>query len=217
MRFTPAPLALVVVLGLAGCGSPQPAQEGSAEDVPSEVGEVQEPEATQEIFKPGEFELTTADGALITLQIPADPPSDIEGFRKEVGAAPVTYMTAQIDNRKGSTDVGLYEVTLYDPEGNTYVFEDASVSHIGEWGPTFTEDYDYLLPDGTVLEEAKGEALSEQSIDLYNKYLNHGNVDPLAKGEAVMIGAFEEVPAEITGVAVQAYGAGQPEYATPAD
>ncbi|EMY35636.1 lipoprotein [Arthrobacter crystallopoietes BAB-32] len=217
MRFAPIPVAAALVVVLGACGSPQAAQDEAPVDDPAVATEGQALEPTQEIFGPGEFELTTADGAQITMQIPADPPADIEAFREEVGAEPVTYMTAQLDNRKGSTAVGMYQVTLYDPEGNTYVFEDASVSHIGEWGPTYTEDYEYLLNDGTKLDESTGEALSSQSTDLYNKYLNSGNVDALAKGEAVMMGAFEEVPEEITGVAVQAYGMGEPEYAVPSD
>ncbi|WP_262103462.1 hypothetical protein [Arthrobacter sp. Marseille-P9274] len=217
MRTTSIPLTAAFVLILTACGSPESSPDGAPQEAPAAAPETQAPEPSQQIFGPGEFELTTADGARITMQIPSDPPADIEGFRKDVGADPVTYMTAQIDNRKGSTSVGLYQVTLYDPEGNTYVFEDASVSHIGEWGPTYTEDYEYLLSDGTKLDEATGEALNSQSTDLYNKYLNSGNVDPLAKGEAVMIGAFDKVPEEITGVAVEAYGMGEPELAAPAD
>lgn len=207
----PAAIFLAVLTGCGGAQDTPPQADPPPSETTSSAAPQESPTAeespTPEVYSPGEFEVTTDDGAVIRMQIPSDPVTDIEAFREQVGVEPVTYMTAQIDNRSGSTGVSMYEVTLYDPDGNSYVFQDASVSFIGEWGPTYTAEGTYVLPDGTEIDVATGDALSSQSTDLYNKYLESGEADPLERNdETVMIGAFPSVPQEITGVAVRAYG-----------
>lgn len=77
-----------------------------------------------------------------TLPTPSSDPAvaDIEAFRKKTGAAPVTYLVADVDNRKGTEQINMYGVSAYDADGKEYAFSRAATV-FDEWGPTFGSDY----------------------------------------------------------------------------
>ena len=163
-----------------------------------------------------DFHLETAEGADITVTIPATAPQ-VDAMRTELGIDPVSYASATVDNREGTVRVNMYQVALYDEEGKEYLFDSAS-GPIGDWSPNWDwpegGEPTYSLQDGTVITEAQYEDLNSRAGDLYNANLS--DVEPLAQGEILLIGPAD-LPESVTGVAVQPSGMGEPYYATPSD
>lgn len=223
MKKTLAPLAIALSLMLTACGSGSP-DAGSAQPSSTTAEEAPLDTTTEDVseevlFPAGQFMLITMSGADIKFDLPV-PSSDerlreIEKFRKDAGADPVTYIIADIDNRQGSEYVNMYDVTAYDVDGKKYEFSGVS-DFIDEWGPTYTSDYDYVLPDGTKMESTAGEALYSRGSDLSNEYLD--GIDAAERGPMVLASKASKLPNEFTRVAVHPSGGmNEAEEALPAD
>lgn len=204
---------LPAALLLASCGATE-AEEPQVVGPPPTMEETTPEAVSYELGQ--DFHIETTEGADITLTIPAEAP-EVDSMRTELGIAPVSYATAQVDNREGSVRVNMYQVALYDEDGKEYLFETAS-GPIGEWSPIWDwpegGESTYSLQDGTVITEAQYEDLNTRASELYNANLS--DVEPLAQGEILLIGPAE-LPDTVTGVAVQPSGMGEPYYATPND
>lgn len=205
--FILAPAALL----LASCGTAdtEPQMDPPA---PETIVETSPP---QESYALGQdFYVETMEGADITITIPDDAP-DVDALRTELGIEPVSYATATVDNRQGTERVNMYQVALYDEDGNEYLFETAS-GPIGDWSPIWDwpdgGESTYSLQNGAEITEAQYDDLNSKATEAYNANLS--DVEPLAQGEILLIGPAE-LPEEVTGVAVQPSGMGEPYYATP--
>jgi len=206
--------AFVLALSLSACGGAEPTPAASTptpaaalpssevEDLPMDS----DVDATQ-AMPAGEFQLFALSGADIKFTLPTPVTdkrlNDIEAYRKDTGAKPVTYLIADVDNRKGTEFVNMYNVSAYDADGMKYEFSTIS-EHISDWGPTFTGDYEYVMPDGKKLSEPKGQELSDRSVELHNKYLD--GIDSAERGTIIMLSEDGELPREFTRVAVQPSG-----------
>lgn len=198
--------AAISALLLTGCAtdSTQPSETvteaPTASPTPSEA-------PTQEVItldKP--FYVKTPEGSEIVVDFSRENPTDVEEFRTATGADPVTYAHVSIDNRKGSEYSSVYEVTLYDAEGNSYAFNDLELYHFSEWGATLTEDGNYVMPDGTAVDEATADQFNDMEYALYEKYVDDG-ADPLEASESWLAGPGD-LPEEFTGITIEANGAG---------
>lgn len=215
-KLVPLAVTAALAFALTSCGS---SAESSSEATPASTDEaqmntdvMQEAAPSDEFEQPqlmeaGAFKLLAMSGAEISFDLPTPTAdkrlADIEAYRKDAGADPVTYLIAEVDNRKGTALVNMYEVSAYDEEGNKYEFSTVS-EYISDWGPTYTMDYDYVMPDGTKLSEAEGEALNNRSVDLHNEYLD--GVDPAERGTIIMLSEDVDLPSKFTRVAVHPSG-----------
>ncbi|MFJ2518634.1 hypothetical protein ACIOWF_06650 [Cellulosimicrobium cellulans] len=175
-----------------------PATEESPVGSEAEVGE--DLEVPEGPWSPGAFQAYAPSGGALMIEIPAaEAPADIEAAREAVGAPPVVYIAVDVDNREGQQSVNMYEVNLYDPDGNEYKFVRAH-NAIDEWF------YDV------------GTDTNEQ-IDLYNLGVETSNAhrdDVAVSQRATLLLVGEEVPDQIADVQVYAEGAFEPSFAVPA-
>ncbi|MHA7286579.1 hypothetical protein ACX80I_09900 [Arthrobacter sp. MDT3-44] len=205
-------LALVTFLWLMGCSS------GSVENEAPTTGATSSTSAAAE-NTPATYQLdqtftaTTSYGAVITVELPAAGPPEVEQLRTDLKIDPVSYAKVGIDNRQGTTDVDVYLITVYDESGTAYEFQDLSVFHIADWGPNYTDalggvegQYGYTLADGTVLDERVGDDLSRKSVDLHNKYLNGTNASKLEVSTGWLASTTTKLPERITGITIQPDG-----------
>lgn len=84
------------------------------------------PPPTPGVLAPGEFTFTTEGGGIGTLRLPAPPLPEIEELRALAGGEPLTYISASVDNSKGSTMVDMYGVTIFTVEGEELSYRRAS-------------------------------------------------------------------------------------------
>jgi len=207
-------LPVVALLSVAGCAVPA-AQDGSSA-APVATSEAT-PTPTATTLPAGKFKLTTLSGAEIkfTLPTPATDPAvkDLEALRVKAGGAPVAYLVAEVDNRKGSERVNMYSVDAFDAEGAQYTFGSAAdVTRL--WSPSYGADGSYTLPSGKVLDAATGDALSREATEVHNKHI--GDAEKGAKATIVLASSNAVLPKEFTRVTVQPSGGGEGEEATPA-
>jgi hypothetical protein len=127
----------------------------------------------------------------------------IEAFRVKAGAAPVSYLVADVDNRKGAELVNMYMVSAFNDEGRQFTFSRVS-DVIDSWGPNYTSDYKWTMPDGRVLEEAVGDELNAESGELQNAHLN--DADVAERTTMILASNDAELPPEFTRVAVRPLG-----------
>lgn len=164
----------------------------------------------------GAYDAVPKTGGIIRFMLPTpatDPAvADIEAYRKKTGAAPVSYLVADVDNRNGTEQINMYRVSAYDAEGKEYSFARAATV-FGEWGPSFGSDYVYHMPDGSTLDEAAGNALYNEGVRLNNA------VDivasPAQRASLILISKSTDLPKEFTRVAVNPNGIGTPIEALP--
>ena len=179
------PLSVAALL-LSGCASE--GQAGSASETVAASETANEPGASDfadigdsapQTMSQGSFMFESPDGATGTVKVPGEAPADIEELRTMSGADPVTYLTGTLDNRRGSEVFDVYTISVYDPEGNEYMYEPA-------------EDY-----VGSIFPEYDSETY-EQYQDVQSRY----NVvaDALERIDFAMVGP--ELPEEITGVVI---------------
>jgi hypothetical protein len=165
----------------------------------------------------GKYRLTTAAGAEIAFELPTpatDPVvKELEAFRVEAGGAPVAYLVADVDNRKGTETVNMYMVSAFDADGIQYTFSTVTDA-IGAWGPTYQADGTYQMSDGRVLTDAAGSPLSRRATELYNANIN--DADKGERTKIILQSPIVDLPKEFTRVSVQPSGAGEGEDATPA-
>lgn len=200
------PIALSALL-MAGCSS-------APEPTPAPEETVAQPTApTTYKLNDEAFYAKTPTGAEITVNFGAEPPADVEAYREATGAEPVSYAHVTIDNRQGNEYVGIAELSVYDAEGNVYTYEDLDLYHMSEWGYTFTEDYENVMKDGTVITDEQASALDQMYLPLQEKYFDDG-ADPSEKAES-WIAVEGDVPEEIVDIRVAWAGVGSDIYMVP--
>ncbi|WNT44927.1 hypothetical protein SEA_ABBYDAISY_32 [Arthrobacter phage AbbyDaisy] len=221
-RIISTALSALFALSLAACSAPVAApQEGAtgtaAPTTTAPVEEAASASAGPSVLTAGKFKLTTASGAEIafTLPTPATDPrvKALEAFRVKTGGAPVAYLVADVDNRRGSVAVNMYMVSAFDADGIQYTFSTVTDA-IDSWKPTYQADGTYKMPNGKVLDDAAGGPLTAQGTDLYN-----ANINDADKGERTTIilqSPIVDLPDTFARVSVQPSGAGEGEDATPA-
>jgi len=165
----------------------------------------------------GKFKLSTLSGAEITFTLPTpvtDPAvAKLEAFRKKAGGEPVAYVVADVDNRKGTEYVNMYQINAFDAEGIQYTFSGVN-DMLKLWGPTYGSDYKYTLPNGKVLDDATGDALSREATTLNNANLN--GADVAERKKMILASPIAALPKEFSRVSVQPSGGGEGEDAQPA-
>lgn len=193
----------IAALTLVGCSGTQANEEPqSAEEAQQQYADELEEQGIDPMqgFGPmqaGEFETYTEHGGHITLQLPASPNSDdvadIEQYRQDVNAnTPVTYLTADVDNRDGTDSIGMWKVKAFDEQGQEYEFVGVT---------------EYL--------DSTDESYGSHGIDLYNDHL-HG-VEAAGRDTLVLIHEGDDLPDEFTRVAVWPNGALEEVDAYPAE
>jgi len=199
-------------LALSSCAAP-----AASTPAPAPVTAEVTPTPTTTTLPAGKFKLTTLSGADITftLPTPATHPAvaKLEAYRKKTGGAPVSYLVAEVDNRKGTELVNMYQVNVFDAEGTEYTFGDVAQT-ISAWKPSYTSDYKYVTAAGKVLDDATGSALSSEGTELHNAHI--GDADVAEKATLVLVSEATTLPSEFTRVSVQPSGGGEGEDATPA-
>ena len=224
MKHTPLTFLAVISLALVGCGSTQAQEEPQSREEAQQQykdmldsGEAQGPPP----MPAGEYTAQAEAGGTITMNIPADPAdktlTEIEEYREAVNAAPVTYLTADVDNRNGTDSVNMWKVEVFDEEGNSYEFNGVSeyVSDIGPETDWASEDESYTLIDGTEISKDEYFDLNSISTDLHNEHLHGAS----AAERKTMILVYEgtDLPDEYTRVAVQPGPFGETVEAYPTD
>ncbi|WP_233668148.1 hypothetical protein [Arthrobacter sedimenti] len=149
---------------------------------------------------------------MLTVELPAAGPPEVEQLRTDLKISPVRYAKVGIDNRKGTEDVSVDLITVYDENGTSYEFQDLSVHHIADWGPNYTDalggvegKYGYTLADGTVIEEDLGDDLSRKSTDLHNRFLHGTGASKLEVSTGWLASTTTELPERITGITIRPY------------
>lgn len=201
-------------LMLAACSAP--AQDIPTADAPGSSPDSPSATAAREAMPAGPYKLTAASGAEITFTLPT-PATDrivsaIEAYRVKVGAAPVAYLVADVDNRKGTVPVNMYMVTAFSEEGRQFTFSSVAGAIQG-WAPTYSYDYKWSMA-GRALDEAAGAALKREANDLYNA--ETADVDIAERTTVILASSDAELPVEFTRVAVQPSVTGSEEEAQPA-
>ena len=137
----------------------------------------------------------------------------MEALRVKAGGKPVSYLVAEVDNRKGTERVNMYQVDAFDAEGAQYTFSTAA-DLTSLWGPSYGADGSYTMPSGKVLDAATGDAMSREATDLHNAHLN--DTEKGEKATIVLASSNATLPTEFTRVSVQPSGGGEGEEAVPA-
>jgi hypothetical protein len=165
----------------------------------------------------GHYKLTTESGADISLTMPApatDPAVEaIEAYRTKIGAAPVSYLIADVDNQRGTAPIDMYMVNVFDEQGRQLSFSRVT-DVIHSWGPTFSYDFKWTMGDGTPVDEAVGAGLRQQATGLYDANLD--NAEAGERTRIVLASTNADLPAKVARVTVQPSGMGVEEEARPA-
>lgn len=188
----------IAALTLVGCSAPASGTGPTA--APSTAAASPLPSASQEPkeLPAGAYKLTTESGAAITFTLPTpatDPAvAELEAYRLQVGGAPVTYLVADVDNRKGTERVNMYMVAAFDTKGRQHAFTSVTDA-MKTWN---TEDT----------------TLYNRGVELHNENIKAAEV----AGRRTMILATSDtdLPASFTRVTVSPSGGGSEEEATPA-
>ncbi|PTT66829.1 hypothetical protein, partial [Arthrobacter sp. HMWF013] len=162
---------------------------------------------------------STKSGADITFNLPTpatDPAvADLEAYRVKVNGAPVSYLVADVDNRKGTERVNMYQVSAFNQEGRQYTFSTVTDA-IDIWKPSYQADGTYLMPNGEVLSDAAGAPLSSEATDLYNA--NIDDADVAERTTIILASTDTDLPDKFTRVSVLpsgGMGMGEDEEAQP--
>lgn len=137
----------------------------------------------------------------------------MEAFRVKAGAAPVSYLVADVDNRQGTDFINMYSVSAFDQAGRKYTFMNAS-DLIGKWAPTFGADYKYRAPGGQILDEATGKALQNQEFDVSKTLVSGAQI--AERATFILTCKDVDLPAAFTRVTVAPKGGFSEEVAQPA-
>src|SRR5690625_402199 len=201
MKHTPLTLLFILALALVGCGNTQaeeqstPEQTESVQEQPTDQEPSQEPES--ETVGHGTFKVHATSGAELEFELPADTSheavAEIDALREELGLEPVTYITADIDNRNGDTLAALPQINVYDADGTEYEFKSLPYS-LPEWEPEY-DDSDHYWDTYDRLKE-----LEDQYDDA---------ASPAGVGSTVLIYQGDNLPTQFTRVATYPNGAGQ--------
>lgn len=199
----------IFVLLATGCEGPVPFQTDTG---PPEVSgpqptqaptsrsqtAAQSPTPSSTILSPGKYRFNAATGATGTMEIPAPPVPEIEELRSLVKEAPVTYLTAVVDNRQGSVAINMDSVSIFTPEGAEYRYQSASgyINRLREALPA----------------DAPGETRTRFD-DLFNAH--SGEAPPLGMKDFVLVGP--PVPNEMSEIIVHPTSGFHPVPAVPAN
>ena len=198
-------------LALSSCAAP------AATTPPAPITAEATPTQTATTLPAGKFKLTTLSGAEVTftLPTPASHPAvkDLEALRVKAGGKPVSYLVAEVDNRKGTERVNMYQVDAFSEDGAQFQFSDAATL-TNLWSPSYGADGSYTMPSGKVLDAATGAALQVEATEVHNAHLN--DADKGEKATIVLASSNATLPSEFTRVSVQPSGGGEGEDATPA-
>lgn len=178
--------ALAALLLLSACSS-QPAQSEPASE-PSAASQTTQEATSQPIdaampgkLSPGTFTFTSINGGTGVIEMPANPPADLAHL--ETGG--VDFLAVDVDNRKGSEDINMYSVNIYDEAGKEY---------------SYVRETDWMdEQEGPSVDDT--EAYNAQ-VDLYNSYLD--NVSAGERRTVYMVGPT--VPGEFVVVSVEPTG-----------
>lgn len=200
MKHTPLTLLSILALALVGCGSTE-----TTSDEPQNAEEAQQQYADeQDTGEPevqtaghGTYKVHAVSGTELEFQLPADTSheavAEIDALRQELGIEPVTYITADIDNRQGDTLAALPQISVFDEAGTEYEFKSLPYS-LPEWEPEY-DDSDHYWDTYDRLKE-----LEDQYDDA---------ASPAGVGSTVLIYHGDDLPQDFTRVATYPNGAGQ--------
>jgi hypothetical protein len=190
MRYLP--LSIAALLLLSACSNPAPteppaqAPSAAVESTP----EAAEPTEESGPIAPGQyaggsFEFTSINGGTGVIEIPATAPADLA----QLDTADTAFMAVDVDNRKGSENINMYSVNLYDEVGVEYAF----------------------MRETSWMDEMDDNGVS---VDTYNSYLD--GVSPGQRKTVYMIGPA--LPEEFVAVMVEPTGQmEEPVQATPVE
>lgn len=205
----------LVLLALAGCSSSPPAQNSPTAGVQSSSAAAT-PTNQPSLLPAGKFKLTTKSGAQIAFTLPT-PATDkevagVEAFRVKTGAAAVSYLVADVDNRLGTDFINMYSASAFDQAGRKYTFMGVD-TFIDQWSPKYGADGNYRGLNGQILDAATGNALEKESVDLYNAHINGAQI--AERATFVLASKDVDLPAAFTRVTVAPKGAFEEEVAQP--
>ena len=201
MKHTPLTILTVISLALVGCGSTEAEEEQpqSAEEAQQQYADEQnmdqEPEA--QTAGHGTYRVHATSGTELEFQLPADldheAVAEIDALREDLDIEPVTYITADIDNRQGDTLAALPQISVFDEAGTEYTFQ-ALPYALPEWEPEY-DDSDHYWDTYDRLNE------------LEDQY--HDTASPAGVGSTILIYQGDDLPTQFTRVATYPNGAGQ--------
>ncbi|WP_407709859.1 hypothetical protein ACJJV6_02440 [Arthrobacter nitrophenolicus] len=126
----------------------------------------------------------------------------------------MSYLVAEVDNRKGTVPVNLYSVSVFDAGGRRFTFSSvADVIH--SWGPTYSYDFGWQMGDGSAVDEAVAGKLKREATDLHSAHVN-ATVATAGQANVVLASSDAQLPAEFVRVTVQAFGMDMEVEAAPA-
>src|SRR5690625_1466572 len=201
MKHTPLTILTVISLALVGCGSTEAEEEQpqSAEEAQQQYADEQnmDQEPESETAGHGTYRVHAVSGTELEFQLPADTPheavAEIDALREDLGIEPVTYITADIDNRQGDTLAALPQISVFDEAGTEYEFQALPYS-LPEWEPEY-DDSDHYWDTYDRLNE-----LEDQ---------HHDTASPAGVGSTILIYQGDDLPDQFTRVATYPNGAGQ--------
>src|SRR5690625_4905323 len=213
MKHTPLTILSILALALVGCGStettsdePQNAEEAQqeyADELEQQGAMEQEPEA--QTAGHGTYRVHAVTGTELEFELPADldheAVAEIDALREDLDIEPVTYITADIDNRQGDTLAALPQISVFDETGTEYEFHALPYS-LPEWEPEY-DDSDHYWDTYDRLNE------------LEDQY--HDTASPSGVGSTVLIYQGDDLPTQFTRVATYPNGAAQADDAYLAD
>ena len=207
MKHTPLTLLSILALALVGCGTTQADSEPqSAEEAQQEYADEQdtgEPEV--QTAGHGTYRVHAMSGTELEFELPADldheAVTELEALREDLGIEPVTYITADIDNRQGDTLAALPQISIFDEAGTEYEFHALPYS-LPEWEPEY-DDSDHYWDTYDRLNE------------LEDQY--HDTASPSGVGSTILIYQGDDLPTQFARVATYPNGAAQADDAYLAD
>lgn len=204
----PFHLLPVVILALTCCTAPVPAQDSPSSGLAGGTATAPPAPSSAKALVPGAYRVTTGSGAEINFLLPTpatDPGvSAIEAYRMKTGAAPVSYLVVDVDNRKGTVPVDLYSVSVFDAGGHRFTFSSVADA-IHSWGPTYSYDFGWRMGDGSAVDEAAAGTLKREATGLHSANVNT-TVDVAGQTRVVLASYDAQLPAKFVRVIVQPFG-----------
>lgn len=127
----------------------------------------------------------SATGSVVVYADPAtaDAPKKIEAYRTAVGSpTQYTYITAEIDNIKGTSPINLHQIDVLDSEGKLVAFS---------YGFSAVSELQDAIPSGS------NTPLYNEGVSLYNELLNGKTTQPGQKQTATFTAKERVVPARV--------------------
>lgn len=202
MKHTPLTILTVLALALVGCGSTEAEEQQpqSAEEAQQQYAdelEEQPMEQKAQTAGHGTYRVHAMSGTELEFDLPADLDHEavtgLEALREDLDIEPVTYITANIDNRQGDTLAALPQISVFDEAGTEYEFH-ALPYALPEWEPEY-DDSDHYWDTYDRLNE------------LEDQY--HDTTSPAGVGSTVLIYQGDDLPTQFTRVATWPNGAAQ--------